>query len=345
MANPKPKWLDLATLSDILDDALLWVMDRRDRVRRYALVVAIIFFAVGLVWAIHETPNVSEKVRLAPLIALLLIGAPLSTALNAFEMRAISRMAGQQMTWRASFEVTVFSSAANMLPLPGGVLTKLAAMKAHGIGFGTGWATIVVTFTLWGCLAFLYSAGALFFIGRATLGTGFLAISVALLMLCMIAAGKLERRKLLAPIALLRLLSLPLDAVRFIFATSGLGASVSFGQASIFAVASFTSSAVVIVPSGLGIGEAVVALLSPLVSLEPALGFLVASVSRLVWLAGLALTAGLTLLAFRLPASALRRDLQGEDPLGDTKSGDPNNVSSIDIRPQGTRKKSANLIP
>ena len=40
----------LAELPMILDDALVWITDRRDRVRKYAMIAALVFFAAGLVW-------------------------------------------------------------------------------------------------------------------------------------------------------------------------------------------------------------------------------------------------------------------------------------------------------
>ena len=42
------------------------------------------------------------------------------------------------MRWRTCFEVTIYTSAANMLPLPGGAMAKLAAMKSHGVNYRTG---------------------------------------------------------------------------------------------------------------------------------------------------------------------------------------------------------------
>src|SRR5919112_1252295 len=101
------------------DRLFAWISERRDRLRKWGLMLALLVFAGGLIWSVQSIP-------------------------------------GGPMSWRTSFELTVYTSAANMLPLPGGAIAKLAAMKVHGVGIGRGSAMILLSSAIWGGLAFLY---------------------------------------------------------------------------------------------------------------------------------------------------------------------------------------------
>jgi hypothetical protein len=269
-----------------------WISQRRDRFRRYGLAVALLVFAGGLIWSLASLPDLDHRISWAPLLLLLVIGAPVGTLLNSVEMYAISRIAGGPMTWRTSFELTVYTSAANMLPLPGGAMAKLAAMKVHGVGYRRGTAMILLSSAIWGGLAFLYSGAALLWLGQATVAAGFALAGAFLLALCVFGFARFAQWRLVGILALMRLISFPIEAFRYMLALIAVGASVGFLQSSIFVVASFIASAIVFAPSGLGVGETVAALLSSLVGIGAAVGFVAAAVGRAVRLTGLSLMAG-----------------------------------------------------
>jgi hypothetical protein len=278
------------------DRVLAWVSERRDRWRRYGLIGALALFTAGLAWATSSIGDLSSRLEPAPLLLLLAIGAPVGMLLNSVELWAISRIAGGPIGWRASLEVTVYGSASNMLPLPGAALTKVVAMKAQGIGYGKGSAMILLSYAIWGGLAFLYSGGALWLLGQGAAAAGFVALGCVLLLGGWLGFARFGTWRLIGVVALMRLISFPLEALRYMLALAALSASVAFIQASVFVVASFLGSAVMLAPSGLGIGETMVALLSPIVEIDPALGFTAAAAGRAVWMAGLILCAGALLL-------------------------------------------------
>lgn len=273
-----------------------WITDRREQFRKYGLALALLLFVGGLIWSLKSVPDLDEQIRFAPLLLLLVIGAPIGTVLNSVEMYAISRIAGGPMSWRTSFELTVYTSAANMLPLPGGALAKLAAMKVHGVGYGRGTAMILLSSAIWGGLAFLYSGAALLWLGHADIATGFALAGFLLLALCGFGFARFAHWRLVGLVALMRLISFPVEAFRYMLALIAVGASVGFVQSSIFVVASFIASAVVFAPSGLGVGESAAALLSSLIGISAALGFVAAALGRVVRLAGLSLIVGALLL-------------------------------------------------
>ena len=282
-----------------------WITARRDHLRGYGLALALLVFAGGLVWSVNSVPDLGDRIRFAPLLLLLVIGAPVGTLLNSVEMYAISRIAGGPMTWRTSFEITVYTSAANMLPLPGGAIAKLAAMKVHGVGIARGSTMIVLSAAIWGGLAFLYSGGALLWLGHGRVAAAFALAGLGLLLLGGFGFARFGKWRLVGVIALMRIVSFPLEAFRYMLALIAVGASVGFVQSSIFVVASFIASLVVFAPSGLGVGESTAALLSSLIGISAALGFVAAALGRVVRLTGLSLIVG-ALLLFRRSTDAPR---------------------------------------
>ena len=83
-------------------------------------------------------------------------------------------------------------------------------------------------------------------------------------------------------LSLAKLLLVATDVFRIYLCFLALGEAAHFAQAAAFAVAAVLGSAVSVVPAGLGVREAVSAGLAPLVGLAPALGFLAASLNRLL---------------------------------------------------------------
>lgn len=282
-----------------LNPAMLSLRQRlahhRERLRAYGLAVAFAIFIGGLAWAISSVPDLVTRLRWTPLPALLLIGAPLATVLNAVEIYVMSRIAGGPMKWRTAMEVTVYASAANMLPLPGGAMTRLAAMKAHGVSYRIGTSLTLLSFCVWGSLAFLYSAVALVLIGQARLSAGFALVGIASLLVSAVGFRQFGQWRLLGLIGLMRVVSFPIEAVRLMLAMLAVGATLGFLQSSALVVSSFIGASVSIVPAGLGVREGVIALLSPVVDVDPAVGFLAATTGRVMWMLGLALTAAVIL--------------------------------------------------
>ena len=263
--------------------------------RRAALFVAFLGFAAGLFWAAESVSSLWTKIALFPLVVLLLIGVPLTISLSAAEYRAMLEAAGSSVPWRAALEISIYTSAANMLPIPGGVITRLGGMKARGISIREGSRLVVLFAGIWAGTAFSLS-GAAIALHNASFGAVFLGAGLAALILSI--QGLHSRgagRCLIVKIVLIRTASQVVEMARLILAFRALGTVLPFADAAVFAVSSFVGTAVSIVPAGIGINEGIVALLSPVIGLNPATGFIAAAINRVVVMAGLALVASILL--------------------------------------------------
>jgi hypothetical protein len=179
-----------------VDRVVSWRAFWRGRFRTIGIASALLLFAIGLYFSARAIPDILHRVEVLPFVGLVILGAPVSIVLSAIEMHAVSRIAGGPMSWRTCFEVTVYSSAANMLPLPGGAMAKLAAMKSHGVNYRTGSAMVVLSFAVWGSLAFLYSSTALVLLHKGEIALVFAVCSITLMGLCWVAYSRISKRRI-----------------------------------------------------------------------------------------------------------------------------------------------------
>jgi hypothetical protein len=236
---------------------------------------------------------------------LLAIAGPGSLLLMTAEFYLMTRIGGNPATWRTSLEVTVYTVAANLLPLPGGVIARVTAMKAHGTSVGRSSLVVLLFIGIWGGLSFCWSGVALVFVDYVRLGAAATALGLALLCASGLVVAHLRAsRTLCLAVVVTRLAMLTLEVLRMMIAVRVLGSSIDFSGASVFVISTFLGIAIMIVPGGLGVREGVVALLSPLVSLDSAIGFLAVAVDRLARMIGVLGLAALMLLRTK-PAEQL----------------------------------------
>src|SRR6056297_183557 len=93
--------------------------------QRILLVVAAMGFVLGIVLSIRAQPDLISGLRYQALIALALVGIPVTVFLNAEEFRLSARLVGQEFSRLTAMEVTIIASVANMLPIPGGTMVRV----------------------------------------------------------------------------------------------------------------------------------------------------------------------------------------------------------------------------
>lgn len=260
---------------------------RNRRVQRSFLVLAAIFFVAGIAYSLHREPGILARAdwSLVPWVALLVIPTIL---VNGVRFLLMARSLEMRFSTRRAMEISVISSAANLLPIPGGTLVRLANLKSPENRYRDGvWITFWVA-ALWSGVTVVYSGLWVIRLANGWTGSAFVlaGLSVATVSLIRIRA----RAGSTVTVALLgvEFATVLLDAIRLHLCLEALGAASGFGQASVLTVSAVAGSAVGIVPAGLGVRELVSAAVSPLVHLAPELGFLSASLNRMVGLTTIA---------------------------------------------------------
>ncbi len=274
--------------------------------RNVILVIAALGVLIASVWAWRSSGLSSGDLRWGPILILLLVAAPLSLVLKAAEFALAARVAGQRPPTARLLEIAVVSSAANLLPLPGSLLVTVRSISEDGSSYGTALAASAVPGFTWLGVTGLGGGLAIAIAGPPALGALValmgLAALIASLALFRSTAPADGRFALAISIVAVETGWLAISALRLALSVMALGVDIDPVQAVALSVAGALTVAIGFLPGGLGLREALIAGLSPLIGLPLDTGVLLGSLDRVVWLLFLALAGAALAASRRRPA-------------------------------------------
>jgi uncharacterized membrane protein YbhN (UPF0104 family) len=199
-------------------------------------------------------------------------------------------------------QITVLGSAANLLPMPGAVMVRLANLRKAGVRVTRGLNLTAIIGLAWLGTASVFG-GLVQIFAHTTFALVALAIGIALL-----AVGILMLWRALEPGArlagALELLAIEfafivVQAFRLFLVAAALRFDVSYAQTATLAIAGVAAAAIGFLPSGLGAREGIAALLAPVVGFPAAVGLVITAVDRIVSLVVLSVLAGVVTISTR----------------------------------------------
>jgi len=264
--------------------------------RKWPYIVSGLVFTFGIIISVLQRPQIIRDLNLFPTLIVFFIGVPISILLNAFEYILMGEQFQKKIPFLNAIEICILASATNMLPLPGGAITRIAGLKNAGITYAHATIINILFGVIWLAIACLASGAGLFVFDQKLYGWAFLLAGTTLLILGML---KMFIQGASLPIVTLSILQrsslVIVDLLRLWGCLIALRIDANISQTTIFALGGVLGSAVSIVPAGLGIREGISAGLAPLVGLGAAAGFLAAALNRLLGLSFLVPTALLLL--------------------------------------------------
>lgn len=256
-------------------------------VRRAAFIVALAIFVLGLIACVLSVPDLLSRIRIGPFLVVILIGVPLTLVLNAIDIILTGRLIRQEFNFLGALKISIFGTAANMLPLPGGAVVRIAALKDKGAALGEGTRATFAAGIIWLGVSLLYSGlwmlSFSFVLGVLSVFVGGTALALGVLM----GLRTYGRGDTIVQIIGLKIAATLLITVKLIFCVWAVGTLISFPEAAIMTAADVIGSAVMVVPAGLGVNEGMTALLAQVAGLTAATGFLAAVTNRLATLLAL----------------------------------------------------------
>jgi uncharacterized membrane protein YbhN (UPF0104 family) len=271
--------------------------------------LAIVGVVVGVWVAIASLPDNDRPVRPALLAGAVALAA-LSLCNNGIEYWWISRRVGIEIEPVAAVRVSIKSTAANALPLPGAAIVKFEALHRKGAQARRAVALITsVTIMVIG-IAFVCTG----FIGLVANAHDTLAwalVSAAIGLTGMGVAAALIRSaqparpfQAIGAAVVIESASVVLSGLRMQLIVGGLGFHVSLTQAFALSLAGIAAVAVGVAPSGLGVREGLAALFGNISGQSASVSVVASAIDRLVTYAALALLAVVVIAA---PWAATRR--------------------------------------
>lgn len=275
----------LQKIMTLVDRVVGYVPMHNNRFRQAILIVAVLALIVGVYLSFRSQPDLFREARLGPVVMLALIAVPVTIYFNALEFVLSARLMGHEVGLKSAAETSIIGGVANMLPLPGGVLVRVAALKAEGSSVAKSTSVLVFVAFIWAAVAFGYSGAWLVIGGATSFGQLFIALGCIGIIGCFaLSMHLLDDHIITAQLFACKAGLVLVDALRLYLCLLALNVPVEFGQASVLTVSGFVGSSISIVPAGLGIREGVSALLGPLVGLTAAAAFLASAANRMIGL-------------------------------------------------------------
>lgn len=254
-------------------------------VRRVALIVAAVFLIGGLALAIADKPDALLSIDYKLVLLCLVLAGPLSIFASALEFGATARLAGVRISASEVLQVTIIGSAANLLPIPGAMMVRIASIKAAGASLEKAASATTFSAALWpatGCIAAGFAAMALGYpIAGAMVAAAGLAGLVGFVGLAFM---RFRSHAMLATLVGIKALQIAVEVGRLSLCLAALGGASDLLTSTILNMSNVIGSIVTIVPAGLGVREGVGVALAPILSLSASLTFLAVAINRILGL-------------------------------------------------------------
>lgn len=261
----------------------------------WLLVAAVAVFIGFTVLAVRALPKFDKPIRWELLIIAALVIVPLTVGLNALEFRLMAHFANHHPPPLEIVQITVLGSAANLLPVPGAVMVRLANLRKAGVRVTRGLNLTAIIGLAWlgaaGVLGGVVQIWSHLAFALVALATGLALLTIATVML----ARALEPgTRVAGAVELLAIETtfILLQSFRLFLIGAALRFNVSYAQTTTLVIATVAAAAIGFLPSGLGAREGIAAVLAPIVGLPAAVGLVITAVDRLISLAVLSVLAG-----------------------------------------------------
>jgi uncharacterized membrane protein YbhN (UPF0104 family) len=262
------------------------------RTERALMGISFALFVIAGLYGALNFPAVQREVRWEYLAVAAIAGMPPTIALNAVEFQIIGRLVQQRISFGYAIKVTIVGSAANMLPIPGSTLVRIQALAGKRARYRDAITASIVIGVLsvaanfW--LATLALVGTVPLSSITVLACAAVAVTGGAWIVNQVVFAGLGTRRFGAYAFGLELVYATVTALRLWLVLVGLGMEIGVASAFALTAAGSIATAVGFFPAGLGLREALMGAVSPLVGIPVAAGLAGSVLDRLFWFAVLA---------------------------------------------------------
>jgi uncharacterized membrane protein YbhN (UPF0104 family) len=251
-------------------------------------------FLVMAFTSFRALPDGDRSPRPLVLLVSAVVIAPATLALNALEYRAIAKAAGHRVSLTSAAQVSLAASLANLLPVPGAVAVRTAALKRQGSSIASAVSVNAIAGAIWVGVTAL-AVGLALLAGADYVGRGAVAVAAG----AAIIAGStwaLRRRnrgwrRLSVELIIIETGSMLAAALRVGVGFAAIGQAISVAAVVTISAAQVIASAIGIFPGGLGLREAIAGGLAATVDVAVSASVAASAVDRVAVQVGMALCA------------------------------------------------------
>ncbi len=253
------------------------------KVRSWFWSGGLVLFLGGLYIAVREFPGNWEGVNLGPALFVLLGWVPLTLAIGSLELCIMARQLNTRLAFGAASRIVILGAAANILPIPGGLIARVVGLRAAGAGVKGSFTLTMCNAGLWIGVSCIVGGISLLRGNRMELGVVLISAGVCMslgMVWAMLWLG--SRLGFALQAVILKLMLVLADAARIWFCLQAFNFPYAFTQTMVLVLASVLRNTVTVVPAGLGVGEVLSAILAPLTAMSAAGAFIAAALNRIL---------------------------------------------------------------
>lgn len=211
---------------------------------------------------------------------------------SALSLVLMARGCGEEISFGAAMRASSHAQMAEALPLPGGAIVRTMALVKAGVSMANSVTLVIATALLWIALASIASGAIL--LGQLPLAGGALLAGGVVVAFGAVGAIVIKGTLWIAILTLAhRVIGIGIAALRLSLAFAVINVTVPLPDAMPYALAAIAGSASSLVPGGLGVSEALGALMAGAIDASPQSAFLALAINRIAQFLGTAMFAPL----------------------------------------------------
>ncbi|MGD8380406.1 MAG: hypothetical protein PVI37_00170 [Gammaproteobacteria bacterium] len=251
--------------------------------RRLPLAIALVFFAVGVTISAHSLTGQIAGTDFGILAMTFVVTVPITLTLTPLRFRLISAEVGTPIPIIQCLYIVIVATAANFLPIPGGFLVRVNALRRHGVrrSLYVNVLATLVWFTVSSAFAWLASS---------RVDSRYLEILFSITTLgglLITTAGwywRGHRWPRLPTLFLIQAAISLVDIVRLWLIGHAIQVSLGLDAAAIIGFSGVVGTMSGLLPAGIGITESIGAGLATTIGIGASAGFLLTAINRiLLW--------------------------------------------------------------
>jgi hypothetical protein len=262
----------------------------KERWGRTTIWLAIALFVCGTAYSLITLDVNWTRSGLFAMAVLTLGMGVVMLVYSALSLVLMAQACGKRISFGAALRVSSNAQMAEALPLPGGAIVRTVALVEVGASIKNSVVLVVSTALLWIALASV-ATGAILLGQLPTVGALLLAGGSTLAIPALFLIGRKGGLLNASLTLLLRIAGIGIAALRLSLAFAVIDIALPLPNAMPYALAAIAGSASSLVPGGLGVSEALGALMASAIDASPQSAFLALAINRIAQFVGTAMFA------------------------------------------------------
>lgn len=257
---------------------------RSRRLRISVGIIAAMTFFVGFYISYQQQPTVFINLNWPMVAFIYILVLPVVAIINTLRFKLTAKAFNLDYSFQRSFVITVYSTVANMLPLPGGLLVRMANLKHESNTYANTAAVSLYVSALSAFITLVIAATAYALMHPGFIsGVGITGFITGILLTYLL-IQKTPLRPVFAGLSGVEIASTLADGIGIYMSFLIIDTMIGIDQSMVLTAASVVGSAISLVPAGLGVREGAAALIATQIAVIPASAFIALALNRVIGL-------------------------------------------------------------